>query len=309
VARQSGRTLYQLVSDLAHSDIPLPGVSTKARQSLTAFAQLIDRWIDSPQRARSVAELMDLVLRDSGYFKYVNDGTDEGRDRWDNIKELRNVAADYTEALGDDPLAHFLEDVALVADVDSLKDQVDAPVLMTLHAAKGLEFPIVFITGMEEGLLPHSRSLEDPEEMAEERRLCYVGITRAKDLVFLSYAFRRSMWGSSDVSTPSRFLSDIPTALISGTGSFAGVKPREAMAVRASTWETAVGAKPARSAVAPARELQFRAGQRVKHATFGEGIVIESRLDRNDEEVTVAFKKAGIKRLLASFANLQKLPG
>ena len=147
VARQSGRTLYQLVSDLAHSDTPLPGVSTKARQSLLAFAQLIDRWIDSPQRARSVAELMDLVLRDSGYFKYVNDGTDEGRDRWDNIKELRNVASDYTEALGDDPLAHFLEDVALVADVDSLKDQVDAPVLMTLHAAKGLEFPVVFITG------------------------------------------------------------------------------------------------------------------------------------------------------------------
>jgi DNA helicase-2/ATP-dependent DNA helicase PcrA len=309
VARQSGRTLYQLVSDLAHNATPLPGVSTKARQSLLAFAQLIDRWIDSPQRARSVAELMDLVLRDSGYFKYVNDGTDEGRDRWDNIKELRNVASDYTEALGDDPLAHFLEDVALVADVDSLKDQVDAPVLMTLHAAKGLEFPVVFITGMEEGLLPHSRSLEDPDEMAEERRLCYVGITRAKDRVFLSYAFRRTMWGSSDVATPSRFLSDIPTQLVSGAGSFAGVTPKQAMAIRASTWETPAGSKPARSAPAPSRELKFRAGQRVQHATFGEGIVIESRLDRNDEEVTVAFRKAGIKRLLASFANLQKLPG
>jgi DNA helicase-2/ATP-dependent DNA helicase PcrA len=180
---------------------------------------------------------------------------------------------------------------------------------MTLHAAKGLEFPIVFITGMEEGLLPHSRSLEDPDEMAEERRLCYVGITRAKDRVFLSYAFRRSMWGSSDVATPSRFLSDIPKQLISGSASFADVRPREAAAIRASTWETPVGMKPARSDVASSRELQFRAGQRVKHAQFGEGIVIESKLDRNDEEVTVAFKKAGIKRLLASFANLQKLPG
>ncbi|HTP07802.1 MAG TPA: 3'-5' exonuclease, partial [Anaerolineae bacterium] len=308
-SRRSGHSPYQLIHDAPNLDQAVPGLTTKAKQALLGFAQLIDRWIDSPQRARSVAELMDLVLRDSGYFKYVNDGTDEGRERWDNIKELRNVASDYTEALGDDPLAHFLEDVALVADVDSLKDQVDAPVLMTLHAAKGLEFPIVFITGMEEGLLPHSRSLEDPEEMAEERRLCYVGITRAKDRVFLSYAFRRTMWGSSDVSTPSRFLNDIPTALISGTGSFAGVKPKEAMAIRASTWETPVGSKPARSAPAPSRELQFRAGQRVKHATFGEGIVIESKLDRNDEEVTVAFKKAGIKRLLASFASLQKLPG
>jgi DNA helicase II / ATP-dependent DNA helicase PcrA len=312
-SRRSGHSPYQLIHDAPNLDQAVPGLTTKARQSLLAFAQLIDRWIDSPQRARSVAELMDLVLRDSGYFKYVNDGTDEGRDRWDNIKELRNVAADYTEALGDDPLAHFLEDVALVADVDSLKDQVDAPVLMTLHAAKGLEFPIVFITGMEEGLLPHSRSLEDPEEMAEERRLCYVGITRAKDRVFLSYAFRRTMWGSSDVSTPSRFLSDIPTQLVSGAGSFAGVTPKQAMAERASTWETPAGSKPSRSApaqsAAPSRALLYRAGQRVQHATFGEGIVIESRLDRNDEEVTVAFKKAGIKRLLASFANLQKLPG
>jgi DNA helicase-2/ATP-dependent DNA helicase PcrA len=312
-SRRSGHSPYQLIHDAPNLDQAVPGLAAKAKQALLGFAQLIDRWIDSPQRARSVAELMDLILRDSGYFKYVNDGTDEGRDRWDNIKELRNVASDYTEALGDDPLAHFLEDVALVADVDTLKDQVDAPVLMTLHAAKGLEFPIVFITGMEEGLLPHSRSLEDPEEMAEERRLCYVGITRAKDLVFLSYAFRRSMWGSSDVSTPSRFLSDIPKALVSGSASFADVRPREAAAIRASTWETPVGTKPARSAsaqsAAPGRELQFRAGQRVKHAQFGEGIVIESKLDRNDEEVTVAFKKAGIKRLLASFANLQKLPG
>jgi DNA helicase-2/ATP-dependent DNA helicase PcrA len=308
-SRRSGHSPYQLIHDAPNLDQAVPGLTTKARQALLGFAQLIDRWIDSPQRARSVAELMDLVLRDSGYFKYVNDGTDEGRDRWDNIKELRNVAADYTQALGDDPLAHFLEDVALVADVDALKDQVDAPVLMTLHAAKGLEFPIVFITGMEEGLLPHSRSLEDPEEMAEERRLCYVGITRAKDRVFLSYAFRRSMWGSSDVSTPSRFLSDIPKQLISGSASFADVRPREAAAIRASTWETPAGARPARSVAAPSRDLQFRAGQRVKHAQFGEGIVIESKLDRNDEEVTVAFKKAGIKRLLASFANLQKLPG
>jgi DNA helicase-2/ATP-dependent DNA helicase PcrA len=308
-SRRSGQSPYQLIHDAPNLDRAVPGLTTKAKQALLGFAQLIDRWIDSPQRARSVAELLDLVLRDSGYFKYVNDGSDEGRDRWDNIKELRNVAADYTQALGDDPLAHFLEDVALVADVDSLKDQVDAPVLMTLHAAKGLEFPIVFITGMEEGLLPHSRSLEDPDEMAEERRLCYVGITRAKDRVFLSYAFRRSMWGSSDVATPSRFLSDIPQQLISGSASFADARPREAAAIRAATWETPGGARPTRSAAAPSRELQFRAGQRVQHAQFGEGIVIESRLDRSDEEVTVAFKKAGIKRLLASFANLKKLPG
>ena len=148
-----------------------------------------------------------------------------------------------------------------------------------------------------------------------------MGITRAKDRVFLTYAFRRTMWGSSDVSIPSRFLSDIPKQLISGAGSFAGVKPKEAAAIRASVWDAprdggasaSHGASTTRSAPppapAPSRQPAFRAGQRVQHASFGEGVVIETRLERNDEEVTVAFKKAGIKRLLASFANLQKLPG
>jgi DNA helicase-2/ATP-dependent DNA helicase PcrA len=154
-------------------------------------------------------------------------------------------------------------------------------------------------------LMPHARSLEDPEEMEEERRLCYVGITRAKERVMLTYAFRRTMWGSSDVNTPSRFLNDIPKNLISGTLSFAGAAPREAAAVRASTWDT----KPSARSPEGARPLSFRSGQRVKHAKFGEGVVIESRLDRNDEEVTVAFQKFGIKRLLVSFANLTKLPG
>ncbi len=312
-ARQKQLTLYQLVSELNSPQATnVAGLTPKARQSLVGFAQSIDRWIDSQQRGQNVAELIDLILKDSGYRRYVDDGTEEGKERLDNIKELRNVASEYTRLVGDDPLAEFLEDVALVADVDSLKDQVDAPVLMTLHAAKGLEFPVVFITGLEDGLLPHSRALEDPDEMAEERRLCYVGITRAKDQVFLTYAFRRTMWGSSDVSIPSRFLSDIPKQLISGTGSYAGVKPKEAAAIRASVWDAPASrsTSSARSAPPPpTRQPAFRAGQRVKHATFGEGIVIETRIERNDEEVTVAFKKAGIKRLLASFANLQKLAG
>jgi len=315
-ARQKKQTLYQLISELNSPNATnVVGLAPKARQALVGFAQSIDRWIDSQQRGQNVAELIDLVLKDSGYRQHVDDGSEEGKERLENVKELRNVASEYTHLVGDDPLAEFLEDVALVADVDSLADQTDAPVLMTLHAAKGLEFPVVFITGLEDGLLPHSRALEDPDEMAEERRLCYVGITRAKDRVFLTYAFRRTMWGSSDVSIPSRFLNDIPKQLIAGKGSYAGVKPKEAAAIRASVWDAPVSRAetPTRSAPppppAPTRQPAFRAGQRVNHATFGEGVVIETRIERNDEEVTVAFKKAGIKRLLASFANLQKLPG
>jgi DNA helicase-2/ATP-dependent DNA helicase PcrA len=142
--------------------------------------------------------------------------------------------------------------------------------------------------------------------MEEERRLAYVGITRAKDRVYLSYAFRRSRWGSSDVNAPSRFLADIPKGVLSGGKSFSGNAPRVAAAERASVWSPS---PPEPAARRSSREPAFRPGQRVKHASFGEGIVIESRVQGSDEEITVAFEKAGVKRLLASFANLKKLPG
>jgi len=310
-ARGSGKSPYALIAELKAgrgSPALVSSLTGKARQALVDFATMLERWAAKTDRYGSVADLLDAVVKDSGYRAYVDDGSEEGRERWDNVRELRKVASDYTHAVGGDPLAEFLEDVALVSDVDSLDDtqRVDAPTLMTLHSAKGLEFPVVFITGVEEGVLPHARSLENPAEMEEERRLAYVGITRAKDRVYLSYAFRRTAYGSSEVSAPSRFLSDIPTSLLSGSTSFAGATPRAAAAPRASTWATAPRAStPAR----PAREAAFRPGQRVKHARFGEGVVVESRVQGDDEELAVAFEKAGIKRLLASFANLQKLPG
>jgi DNA helicase-2/ATP-dependent DNA helicase PcrA len=152
---------------------------------------------------------------------------------------------------------------------------------------------------MEEGVLPHSRSFDDADSMEEERRLCYVGMTRAKKRLYLSYAFRRTIWGDSDVREPSRFLADIPRNLIEGAVPKAG--PAQARVTRWDPTPPAIKLKP--------RELQFRVGQRVQHAKFGEGVVIESKPDGNDEEVTIAFKKSGVKRVLASFANLQKLPG
>jgi DNA helicase-2/ATP-dependent DNA helicase PcrA len=309
-ARSGGKSPYTLIRDLKSGSPNTPigiGLTTKARQALLDFAAMLDRWIAARSRHASVADLLDTVVRDTGYRRYVDDGSEEGRERWDNVLELRNVAADYTSAVGDDPLTEFLENVSLVSDVDALSEtqRVDAPTLMTLHSAKGLEFPVVFITGMEEGILPHARSKDSPEEMEEERRLTYVGITRAKDRVFLSYAFRRATYGSSEISAPSRFLNDIPRSLLSGTASFAGTAPRAAAAQRAATWSSASASPPAR----PAREPSYRAGQRVSHAKFGEGVVVESRVQGDDEELAIAFEKAGIKRLLASFANLKKLPG
>ncbi|RMF38949.1 MAG: DUF3553 domain-containing protein [Chloroflexi bacterium] len=277
---------------------PPSGLGARARRALAAFAGLVQDWIEAAE-VLTVAELIRRVLEESGYAAYVQDGSEEGRERWANILELRNVAADYAHLT----LTDFLADVALVSDVDNLEETVDAPSLLTLHSAKGLEFRVVFITGLEEGLLPHQHAFEDPEEMAEERRLFYVGITRAKDRLYLTRAFRRTVWGQSEVARPSRFLEDIPGELVvghhPGAGGGAGVG---AGAFKEMLAWSGVSSRPA-----PPPTLQFRPGQRVRHPTFGEGVVLESRARGSDEEVTVNFEEVGTKRLLVSFARLEKV--
>lgn len=279
-ARRQGISVYEALRGLAHS----PQLGTRAQRALAAFLELLEGWI-AVREQFSVAELIDRVLQDTRYADYIRDGTEEGEERWANILELRNVAASYTDLT----LTEFLADVALVSDVDGLIGEVNAVTLLTLHSAKGLEFPVVFITGLEEGLLPHSRSLESPEQMAEERRLMYVGLTRAKDRLFLTYTFRRSHY-NDDLSVPSRFLADIPEELVSGS------RRRGAIARGNAT---------VRPAAAKAPTFTFRPGQRVRHAIFGEGVVIESRPDRGDEMVTVHFERAGLKRLIAGIASLE----
>lgn len=214
-ARRQGVSVYQVLRSLQAAESKDSPFTPRATRALIEFVTLLDGWI-AHKVQQSVGKLMDLVLQESGYGRYVNDGTEEGRDRWENIQELRGVAAEYTQDASSDPLADFLNDVSLVSDVDALADTADAPTLMTLHSAKGLEFPVVFITGLEEGTLPHSRSLADQDALEEERRLCYVGLTRAQERLYLSYAFCRTMWGDDDVRSPSRFLSEIPQELLTG---------------------------------------------------------------------------------------------
>jgi DNA helicase-2/ATP-dependent DNA helicase PcrA len=237
----------------------------------------------------NIVELFDLVLERSGYKEYILEAED-GEDRWDNILELRTVANDYRHLATEDSLSSLLEGVALVSDTDGYDEKVDAVTLITLHAAKGLEFPAVFIVGMEEGLLPHRKSYDDPGQMEEERRLFYVGITRAKQRLYLVRAFRRSSLGTTLVNLPSRFLSDIPSHLVMPPGGGSGKQP---MAIPS----------PAASPNMP-----LRAGNHVRHAKFGEGIVVNCLPAGDDQEVTVAFKgEAGLKRLLLSFAPLEVL--
>jgi DNA helicase-2/ATP-dependent DNA helicase PcrA len=331
IGLQPTEALMKLTSD---PDVQHP-FTGRAYKALDEFGSSLRDWTRLRERV-SVGELLDAVLDQINYRAYLADGTEEGEDRWANVMELRGVAG-IDEGLS---LAEFLQQVALVAETDNLDTDTKAPTLLTLHAAKGLEFPVVFITGLEDGLLPHSRSVDTREDLAEERRLFYVGLTRAKDLLFLSHAFRRTSWGDSSVGVPSRFLADIPEELIDGVGS--GLRRRQSVD-RVSMWdpEDVSWAKPTRPTVPPVAGRtnpkwsgsdddgqsrlpkpysedngpvpirprlaapSFKSGQRVRHAKFGEGTVIESKITGNDEEVSVAFPGLGVKRLAASLANLE----
>ncbi|HET6315651.1 MAG TPA: 3'-5' exonuclease, partial [Chloroflexota bacterium] len=275
---------------------------------------------------RSVFELLESVLERTGYANWLQDGTEEGEDRLANVEELRSKAANYDELAPENALASFLEDVSLVQDVDQLDEggRGDAVTLITLHAAKGLEFPYVFLLGVEEGVLPHQRSVDDARQLEEERRLFYVGITRAMRGLDLVRAFRRTLYGSYQTNEPSQFLRDGPASLALAThapgagGGRAWYSRREErpqltrqqareLAARAfqPVVERAAGPRPERPTSA---EPTYRAGDKVKHPSFGTGIVVGVRVDGNSEIIEVNFAGgAGIKKLDIAFAPLTRV--
>jgi DNA helicase-2/ATP-dependent DNA helicase PcrA len=193
----------------------LPTLAARTRTALADFAALVRR-LRSRVAVLPLPELLDEVLEASGYRAMLADGSEEGEERWANLLELRSVTTRYDDLDPEDALDRLLEETALVADQDSYEGDADAVTLITLHAAKGLEFPVVFIAGLEEGLFPHSRALEDERQLEEERRLAYVGITRAKRRLYLSHAWRRATWGMGQAAVPSRFLLEIPAELMIG---------------------------------------------------------------------------------------------
>ena len=286
----------------------LPQVRGDVRGALGSFVDLMDRLATLAARL-TVAELLEEVLRSTGYREHLQRSDEaHAEGRRENVEELIEVARQYQDLEGGASLASFLEDVALVADVDDhAAEAPDAVTLTTLHAAKGLEFPVVFLAGMEEGLLPHVRSLDDPAQLEEERRLAYVGMTRARELLYLLHAMSRFHQGSLRRSTRSRFLDDIPEAELARPAAATAAAPalsarerRAALAARQPDTDPSAG-EPQQPA--------YAAGDRVVHAQFGRGVVVSCELVPGDQQVTVAFEGQGVKKLMLSFAPLTAVEG
>ncbi|MHB0868649.1 MAG: ATP-dependent helicase [Chloroflexota bacterium] len=221
LSRQRNVSLFDAarmaVGDEADDGKPPLALTPKVRNAVAAFVETVS-YLVHRKADLGIVDLLDLVLERTGYRSFLLDGTEEGQERWENVMELRTVARDYEHLNPGAALDAFLEGMALMSDVDGLQEEEDGVTLITLHAAKGLEYPCVFIVGMEDGICPHSRSFDDPQAMEEERRLCYVGITRAMQRLWLLYATRRTLYGNMNYNEPSRFLGDIPPHLATGNG-------------------------------------------------------------------------------------------
>ncbi|MDE6432891.1 MAG: DNA helicase PcrA [Lachnospiraceae bacterium] len=303
----------------------IPGLN-RAAAKVEGFTNLIMDLRDMLKEGAFISEIFDAVLERTGYWdELVAEGTDEAEGRMENLTELKNKIVTYEEEAEHPQLSELLEEIALVADVDGIDESEDKVLLMTLHSAKGLEFPVVLLGGMEDNLFPSKMSLvsEDEDAVEEERRLCYVGITRAKERLFLSAAKQRMMHGSTNYNPISRFVKEIPEEVIeiNGDGAFAMRRQNAALndakntmaglgaSVTGKPYSYKTGSKPTFGKEFKVERLaiDYKVGDRVRHVKFGTGVVTELVSGGKDYEVTVDFENVGVKRMFASFAKLKKI--
>ncbi len=284
----------------------VPGLATRSGAAIAGFNALIDDLREQAATGGPVAELVEEVLDRTGYQASLENSPDlQDATRVENLQEMVSVAREFDGSVPDGTLAEFLERVALVADADEIPDGVDhggLVTLMTLHTAKGLEFPVVFLTGMEEEVFPHQRSLTDQRELEEERRLAYVGITRAKQRLYLTRAASRNWWGRPAFHTPSRFLSEIPSSLIEWK--------RDAMAAAAAATPASerMASRPGVTSAGNRAVPVLTPGDRVNHDKFGLGTVVSADGYGDQAEAKIDFGgDYGVKHLVLRYAPLEKL--
>ncbi len=317
----SGRSFWSVLQRVGD----LSTVQARTRKKLGDFVQMIEG-LRSDQERLSIHDLTEQVLERSGYLQALKgEASIEAQTRLENVQELVGVTREFENQTESPTLTAFLEQVALVSDLDSLDAAAPAITLMTLHAAKGLEFPFVFLVGMEEGIFPHSRSLNSDKELEEERRLCYVGITRAMEELAITFANRRTLFGNVQYNPPSRFLKEIPSELFRGqntkkaTRTVSTFDPDEDNLREDKRAEPRFGRREPqkqslwRETRTPEQErlkqegAEYRVGQKVKHAVFGTGVILELTPTKDDTQLSVAFPNVGIKKLLLSYAKLERV--
>ena len=275
-AQENGKPTSTILKEVSTGD--------KVRKELAKLDRIFtEAW----NWEKNLSSLFDFLIEKTGYLSWLNDKTIEGETRIENVKELKSVIEKYDHLSQDVALQIFLEEISLVQDVDNHNSAEDAVTLMTLHSAKGLEFDYTFIAGMEENIFPHSRSLLDNEELEEERRLCYVGITRAKKKVYLTYTQQRMLYGGTTSPIPSRFIDDIPEELKTEHYSY--------------TTETNETEDPFIDPIID--DIDAEVGDKIEHDHFGIGRIVQI----NQSEITVAFHKFGTKRLIRGLAPIKKI--
>jgi DNA helicase-2/ATP-dependent DNA helicase PcrA len=304
-AQKRGVALWDAIADLDGLDLK-PSI----KKAVLGFTALIAS-LRSRSEKLTVTKLVEAILEETGYKKLLEaEKTVEAQSRLENVQELLTVTQQFELSSEDPTLRGFLEQTALIADIDSLGGEgADAVVLMTLHSAKGLEFPEVFLIGMEESIFPHFRSLQDDKSLEEERRLAYVGITRAREKLHLTFAARRTIFGNIQINPPSRFVRDIPLehlAVPSGgrIPSFARSRQRELSSYSGGSPSPAV---PKPTAPVLGGAAPFKPGEKVRHAVFGQGVVVGCTGVGDDAQVTVAFPNVGVKKLVVGYARLEKV--
>lgn len=297
--------MYSVILDI--DDVP--GLSERVKTKIRSFATMMATFMSLKEYV-GITDLITKVLEDTGYLSMLKEGkVDKAEIRLENLEEFVSGAIEFEENSEDTSLQAFLENISLVADIDKLDHEEGATVLMTLHNAKGLEFPVVYLAGMEEGMFPHFRSLTDSEEMEEERRLCYVGITRAMEKLYMTYAKQRTIYGQTTFYSKSSFLEEIPSELLIEENNRPQIKEKHAFKNNYGIkrgMNTGLTQTPTISNqdMENSSAQDIRAGVKVKHGKWGIGTVVERKEQDGDVMVSIAFPGIGIKKLSLSFAPL-----
>lgn len=307
IASQAGIPVFEV---LRHAE--QYGALSKKALVLMNFAAMIEKFRDTALN-EGLDVLLDQIMEDTGYTAMLKAQGDEGQTRMENIGELKSTMMKYEQENPEGTLEGFLEEIALYTDLDDMNDQDDSVLMMTMHSSKGLEFPVVFLPGMEDGVFPSVRSIYEPEELEEERRLAYVAITRAKKKLYISHAYERMVFGTTNRNRLSRFAGEIPDdklELVDTTAARREAYQARLQAKREGGLTTPVpkatslvGSKPKTQAAV----IDYAVGSRVRHKTFGEGMVVSIRPMGSDSLVEVAFDKVGTKKIMANFAKLEKV--